>query len=189
MYTPVVLTAALSPLSLTRTCGRGGAWWRSGGCSGSGRLGGSWLRCRASTGGARARGRGTGLGSCDGGGDRCLLDEDAGPVVIFSCGVSTSIRETKDADVPVSGVGGRACSLVGDDLGERAGASGEPETDGAAGEVDVVGEVVPGVGGESGGPLRDSANIPAKKGVGRSLLSRNQTELEFGEVALEAENN
>lgn len=69
-------------------------------------------------------------------------------------------------------------------LDERAGASRLPEADGAGTEVDVVGEVVPGVRDELRRPLCVAAHIPAEEVVRSALFPRNQTILDLGEVTL-----
>lgn len=82
--------------------------------------------------------------------------------------------------MPVGAVGGSAGSLVGHDADERAGASACPETDGAAGEVDVIGKVVPYTGGECGAPLGLATNAPVEGGEVRA-----NSDFEFGKVGLE----
>lgn len=88
--------------------------------------------------------------------------------------------------MPILRICGGACCLVCDDLCEGSRSGGIPEADGTAGEVDVVCEVVPGIGSKSGAPLGHSANVPAESGVGGSGFSRDQTKLNFCEMALEA---
>ena len=73
--------------------------------------------------------------------------------------------------MPVLTVRGRRRGDGGDNLDERVGAGGLPEADGAGAEVDVVGEVVPGVRDQLRGPLGDTAHVPTKEVIRGSLFT------------------
>lgn len=91
--------------------------------------------------------------------------------------------------MPVSGVGGGAGAHWSDGLDEGTAAGGVPERDSGGAEVDVVGEVVPGVGHELCAPFGDTADIPAEQVVGRTGFARDEAVLEFREVALKKSPN
>jgi len=73
-------------------------------------------------------------------------------------------------------------------LREWVGSVGCPETDQAAGEVDVVGEVVPVVGDELGCPLRLTVDVPAQGVIGGTSFAVDQSVFDLSKVALEESN-
>ena len=71
------------------------------------------------------------------------------------------------------------------DLGQRVRARRVPEANGVAGEVNLVGNVVPHVRVPSCGPLAHAANVPAQQAVAGAGFAADETVLHLGEVALE----
>jgi len=110
--------------------------------------------------------------------DGTALDVDAGDVPILG----GRVTKTENTDVEVFTVRGSRSTRVGNNLGEWVGASREPETNGAAREVDIVGKVIPGTSDKVGRPLRHTANAPVELSEIRA-----NSDLEFGKVRLEEE--
>lgn len=87
--------------------------------------------------------------------------------------------------MPVGGVCGCGGGDLGADASKVGGAGGVPETDGRGGEVDLVGKVVPDVGGPVDVPFRLAADEPAEVVVGRGGgVAVDPAVLEFREVGL-----
>jgi hypothetical protein len=158
-----------------RDGGRGG-----GGLRGGDRRNGGGGRRRRRRGGAA----GAGLGTCDAGGDGAVLNVQARPEEVLSRSVGAAVRETEDTNVPVRAVGASARGNGGHYLGEGCRALRSPEADLAGGEVDVVGEVVPGAGDEGSRPLRNLVHHPAEGVVRGAGRAGQEAVLEFGKVTL-----
>lgn len=76
----------------------------------------------------------------------------------------------------VGRVGGGGGSLGTDNLDERVAAGRVPEGYGVAGEVDVVGKVVPDVGLPGDGPLGHTTDAPLEGVVGTDRLAVDPSE-------------
>ena len=148
------------------------------------------------------RGLGRGRRRADAGGSRCLgcrrsrrrrltratrADDRSGEVATLNVHARevpvlglAIVGQAEDTQVPVGAVG--VCGnrdWTGGFL-QGIGTSGVVELDASSAEVDTVGDVVPGVGGELGVPLRLASGVPVEVVV-RAALG---TVLHFGEVAL-----